>query len=169
MAGNQPFGACFEKWLHLALASRSRHPADHTYPQHRLSTSTNIGQTIPSFPSDLFIQQQGWSVALNWSTHPSRKTVSFRFPLKDYASKLTDLRSPSVGAPLANFQSRRSIPLFGQSADPRPIFPTRAASPNAPFYSRLQKFPSEPVDARRSGFMLAHEPRMNPASRAAPR
>jgi hypothetical protein len=34
--------------------------------------------------------------------YPSRKTVSFRFPLKDYASKLTDLRSP-FGAPLANF------------------------------------------------------------------
>jgi hypothetical protein len=26
--------------------------------------------------------------------HPSRQTASFRFPLKDYASKLTDLRSP---------------------------------------------------------------------------
>ena len=33
---------------------------------------------------------------------PSRKTASFRFPLKDYASKLADLRSP-VGAPLMNF------------------------------------------------------------------
>jgi len=33
---------------------------------------------------------------------PSRKTASFRFPLKDYASKLADLRSP-VEAPLMNF------------------------------------------------------------------
>ena len=33
---------------------------------------------------------------------PSRKTASFRFPLKDYASKLADLRSP-VKVPLMNF------------------------------------------------------------------
>jgi hypothetical protein len=53
---------------------------------------------------------------------PSRKTASFRFPLKDYASKLADLRSPD-GAPLMNFQIRRSTPLFGLAADPRPISP----------------------------------------------
>ena len=94
--------------------------------------------------------------------------MSFRFPLKDYASKLTDLRSP-VGAPLANFKSRRSTPLFGLSADPRPISPTRAASPNAPFHSRLRKFPSEPVDARQSCFMPTLAPGMNHASRAASR
>jgi len=53
---------------------------------------------------------------------PSRKTASFRFPLKDYASKLADLRSP-FDAPLLNFQIRRSTPLFGPSA-PHP-FPLR--------------------------------------------
>jgi hypothetical protein len=74
---------------------------------------------------------------------PSRKTVSFRFPLKDYASKLTDLRSP-LWRSLGNFKSRRSISLFGLSANPRPISPTRAASPNAPFHYRLLEFPSEP-------------------------
>jgi hypothetical protein len=38
----------------------------------------------------------------SYGRHRSRKTVSFRFPLKDHASKLADWRSP-VGAPLANF------------------------------------------------------------------
>jgi hypothetical protein len=59
---------------------------------------------------------------------------------------------------LGNFKSRHSTPLFGLSADPRPIFPTRAASPNAPLCLRLQKFPSEPVDARPSWFMLPVNP-----------
>jgi hypothetical protein len=64
--------------------------------------------------------------------HPSHKSVSFpselSIPLKDYASKLTDLRSP-VGVPLANFQSRRFTPLFGLSADPQPISPHAGGQP----------------------------------------
>jgi hypothetical protein len=120
--------------------------------------------------SDLFRQRCSVLLQLLYPhcPTPSRKTASFRFPLKDYASKLTDLRSP-VGAPLANFQIRRFTPLFGLAAFPRPISPTRAASPNAPLHSRLQKFPSEPVDAPPSCFMPALGPGMNPASRAVPR
>ncbi len=37
-----------------------------------------------------------------------------------------------------------SPPLFGLPADPRPISPTRAVSPNAPFHSRILRFTSDP-------------------------
>ena len=94
---------------------------------------------------------------------------AFDSPFQDYASKLADWRSPG-DAPLANFKSRRSSPLFGLTADPHPPSPTRAVSPNAPLHSRLLKFPSERRrDARLSRFMPAPGPGMNRASRAAPR
>ena len=69
----------------------------------RVWASAN-GRTLHSRPFRLRDKASRPRVSLGMSPSlsPSRKTASFRFPLKDYASKLTDLRSPG-GAPLMNF------------------------------------------------------------------
>jgi hypothetical protein len=74
--------------------------------------------------------------------HPSRKTASVRFPLKDHAEKLTDLRSPRWRS-LGKFLKPPFHSAFCSVRSPA-LSPTRAASPNAPFRSRLWKFTSEP-------------------------
>jgi len=101
---------------------------------------------------------------------PVAKTCRFGFPLKDYAAKPARLRSP-VEAPLLNFQSRRSTPLFVPSA-PRPCPLRGRTAQTLPFRSRLWKFttePGNPDNARPSWLMPTLEPGINHASRAAPR
>ena len=109
------------------------------------------------------------SPCLSPLTTPSRKTASFRFPLKDYASKLPDLRSPS-GAPLMNFQIRRSTLLFVPSA-PRPC-PLRGRPAQTLRFTHgfgNSQLSQGLLITRgiKSCFTPARQPGMKPASRAA--
>ncbi len=95
--------------------------------------------------------------------------MSFRFPLKDYASKLTDLRSP-VGALLEI--SKAAAPLRFLVSPLRDPFPYAGGQPkrSIPLTAlEIHKRAANPDYARQSCFMPAPGPGMKPASRAAPR
>jgi hypothetical protein len=95
--------------------------------------------------------------------------VSFRFPLKDYASKLTDLRSP-VGALLEI--SKAAAPLRFLVSPLRDPFPYAGGQPKRSISLtalEIHKRAGNPGYARLPWFMPARQPGMNHASRAAPR
>jgi hypothetical protein len=99
---------------------------------------------------------------------PSRKTVSFRFPLKDYASKLTDLRSPHLLA--LPWQISKAAAPFRFLACPllRAPFPQRGR-PAQTLHS-THGFGNFQASRLTRGMLHACPgPGMNPSSRAAPR
>jgi hypothetical protein len=87
---------------------------------------------------------------------PVARDCQVSIPLFKTTPRNSQTGTPLGGAPLANFKSRRSSPLFGLTADPRPTFPTRAVRPNAPLHSRLLKFLSE---RRRYAHSVSQRPR----------